>query len=60
MEKKIIPNEATDQPDSRDYTFEEYLKLKIEKEEASGNTVGWTKEQLEVQNQLQTPACTVF
>ena len=56
----IVVNSGFDKPDKRDYTLEEFIKIKEQEESAEAADVKRPREEIELQNQWQVPACTVF
>lgn len=61
MEEILIEwNYATDEPRKTDYVFDTLIQIKEQMEEAEAPIIKRPKEELEVQDQKQTPACTVF
>lgn len=62
MEEETKVNQAWDRPDSRDYTFENFIKVKEQLEIAAAPQypVKRPRDEVIVQNQLQTDGCTFF
>jgi hypothetical protein len=46
-----ITNDAIDAPDKRDYTFEDYIKMKESSGEAEAANVKWPRDRVIVQDQ---------